>query len=876
MKDKVTSRVAGLLQKGERFLDVCKTEGMTSAWRKTCLSLFSKNKFRNDPVSRPVAVPVEKHSPPAEPILPYPAPVTEVPEPKESVLVEDYSSQEIPLDYPDCPPPKVGAIIDGVGKKLLPYASRYEENIDFSGNKTDIKTLAFYLPQFHTFPENDKWWGKGFTEWTNTRKAVPRFPGHYQPREPHSDIGYYDLSDYKAIQKQAELAKQHGIYGFCIYHYWFSGKRLMEKVTENILNHPEIDLKYCLCWANENWTRTWDGKAKDVLISQQHENQDVDYIKDLAPFLKDPRYIKVDGKPLVMVYNVRELPDPVATMQAWRVTARAIGIGEITIWGVRGGTQDGGSIIVDGMDGEVEFPPAQSTYLDLLYSNPGGVALYNYDSHVERLTEGQGFVELYDKDHPVYRGAMLGWDCSARRKGYHAWYGYSLEKYYKWLRYNIDYTRKHQPEDRRFMFINAWNEWAEGTYLEPDKKYGYAALNTTSKAIFDLPFAPIPEKTGNAKIGTPQADLEERLLRSTCYFNPREYMAFYTDLAQVNMNPYIHFILAGWKENRTSARSFPTGLYTFFNKGVRGKENPVLHFLKNGADGVKLASYIPEFDRLRKECAEKLGISRELITKEVYPFPEGKKIAVHLHLFYVDMIPEISRSLQHIDGPFDLFVSVVKKDDEFLKEVETGFRSRLFYMDKLNIRTVENRGRDMAPFFEWMEELSAYDFICHIHSKKSLHTSAHAAWAPFLFQHLFGRNTKDMNRIFHLMDKENAKVVYPPDYTRMETEPSGWGSNVEFAADVLKMDAETLEKEFPVIDFPQGSMFWSTGKVIKKLQSLGIKTEDFPPEPIGVDGTIAHALERLLLVPGRKLPGKCVQLHCDEEEMRIYNMRYFK
>ena len=198
------------------------------------------------------------------------------------------------------------------------YESFYEADEDFSTLKTDIKALAFYLPQFHTFPENDEWWGKGFTEWTNTRKAKPQYPSHYQPREPHKDIGYYDLSDWRTLDRQAKMIKKHGLYGLCIYHYWFSGKRLMEKPVDLLLEHPEIDLKFCLCWANENWTRTWDGMEKHVLISQKHENDDIDYIIDLKKYVMDPRYIRVNGEPLVLVYRPDSLPDAAKTFRRWR------------------------------------------------------------------------------------------------------------------------------------------------------------------------------------------------------------------------------------------------------------------------------------------------------------------------------------------------------------------------------------------------------------------------------------------------------------------------------------------------------------------------------------------------------------------------------
>ena len=170
------------------------------------------------------------------------------------------------------------------------YGSIYQDDERFPRLEPEARAIAFYLPQYHTFPENDEWWGKGFTEWTNTRKAKPRFPGHYQPRTPHKDIGYYDLSQVETLKRQAALAKTHGIEAFCMYCYWFDGKKLMEKPLELLVSHPEIKLKFCLCWANENWTRTWDGQEKSVLIQQNYsEENDIRFIQDLKKYITDPQ-----------------------------------------------------------------------------------------------------------------------------------------------------------------------------------------------------------------------------------------------------------------------------------------------------------------------------------------------------------------------------------------------------------------------------------------------------------------------------------------------------------------------------------------------------------------------------------------------------------
>lgn len=372
------------------------------------------------------------------------------------------------------------------------YNSHYEDNIDFSklGHKPEVKALAFYLPQFHTFQENDEWWGKGFTEWTNTKKSKPRFEGHYQPREPHEDIGYYTLDNVEAIKKQVALAKQHGLYGFCFYYYWFSGKRLMEKPIDLFLGDKSIDFPFCLCWANENWTRTWDGMNKDVLIKQEYKKNDPEkFILDMKKYLLDSRYIRVDGKPVILVYEPNSIPDFEKVVDKWRETARKNGIGEIAIWS-KSSMADIEFKNVDFVDAEFDFAPVgHGQYLSLnSMSENKGHYYYDYRKTVEDFVKKKIYYD-HTPVAPFYYSATMGWDNSARKKKeYWVLGNYSPEKFYEWLRIIIEETKRRQPEDKRFIFINAWNEWAEGTYLEPDKKYGYTNINTVSKAIYGLPY----------------------------------------------------------------------------------------------------------------------------------------------------------------------------------------------------------------------------------------------------------------------------------------------------------------------------------------------------------------------------------------------------
>lgn len=366
------------------------------------------------------------------------------------------------------------------------YNSFYQEDIDYSNYETDIKTIAFYLPQFHTFKENDRWWGKGFTEWTNTRKSLPKFEGHYQPRVPHKDIGYYKLDNSETMKKQILLAKKHGIYGFCFYYYWFSGKRLMVKPLDIFLNDKSLDFPFCLCWANENWSRTWDGADKDILIKQDYSKNDYKkFINDIKKYTTDERYIKIDNKPVILVYNPLQIPNFKELVEKWRFYAKKIGIGDIYIMANNYIINEDYEFS-DYVDAEFDFAPHGFCHDASKIHGLKTELAFNYGKVVEDIKN------IYKEHFPIkpfYYSCTMGWDNSARKdKDYKIYYNYSLKSFYNWLQIIIDETRRRNNKDNRYIFINAWNEWAEGTYLEPDEKYGYANINTLSNAIFDLPF----------------------------------------------------------------------------------------------------------------------------------------------------------------------------------------------------------------------------------------------------------------------------------------------------------------------------------------------------------------------------------------------------
>ncbi len=362
------------------------------------------------------------------------------------------------------------------------------------------KLIAFYLPQFHPIPENDLWWGEGFTEWTNVKKAKPNFKGHYQPRKP-GELGYYDLRDIEIQKRQIGLAQQFGIYGFCFYYYWFSGKRLLERPLNQFLENQDLDFPFCICWANENWTRRWDGLENEILIAQKHASDDHQkFIRDIAPILKDKRYIRINGKPLLLVYRLSLLKNPFEVAKIWRQECINLGIGEIYLAAVQ--SFDIRDPRPYNFDAAIEFPPFSipPIYVDhssLKINNPkftGTIQDY-------RLTAALKMLEA-PSDYVRFRTVMPSWDNTARRQNNSlAFINSTPAVYKKWLQAAIQYTKTHLPADSQYVFINAWNEWGEGAYLEPDERYGLDYLQATQEA---LNLNTLPEKI----ILTPEEEIK--------------------------------------------------------------------------------------------------------------------------------------------------------------------------------------------------------------------------------------------------------------------------------------------------------------------------------------------------------------------------------
>jgi len=340
--------------------------------------------------------------------------------------------------------------------------------------------VAFYLPQFHPIPENDAWWGAGFTEWCNVTRALPQFEGHAQPRLP-AELGFYDLRMPEAMRQQMHLAREYGIGAFCTYFYWFAGKTLLEAPLRQWLAQPELDLPICLCWANENWSRRWDGRAEDILIGQQHSAEDdLAFIAHVAAYLKDRRYLRVNGKPMLLVYRPGLLPSPRDTAARWRAWCRENGIGEIHLAYVQ--SFDRVDPVSIGFDAAVEFPPNNTSLTPIT----GEQQLINPDFSGDVLDWrelARHAMHATTPDYLLYPGVNPGWDNEPRRSGRGRVLAHASPRGYRdWLRHAVSVARTRSP-DAALVFINAWNEWAEGAVLEPDVRLGHAWLDATRAAL---------------------------------------------------------------------------------------------------------------------------------------------------------------------------------------------------------------------------------------------------------------------------------------------------------------------------------------------------------------------------------------------------------
>ncbi|WP_321334861.1 glycoside hydrolase family 99-like domain-containing protein [Breoghania sp.] len=608
----------------------------------------------------------------------------------------------------------------------LNYVPKIQEYIDFSENPLSL--IAFYLPQFHPIPENDEWWGAGFTEWTNVSKAKPQFLGHYQPHLP-GELGFYDLRLPDVMRQQAALAQMYGIRGFCFHHYWFGGKRLLERPVNQLLAAKEIDIPFCLCWANENWTRRWDGQDSEILIEQKHSPEDdIAFIDDLIPLFSDDRYIRFQGKPILIVYRVSLLPNAKETAQRWRDRCKEAGIGEIYLIAARSFE------VTDprpyGFDAAVEFPPHQMPAARV--NDQLEIIDPKYSGNIYSFTDmATGFAAQKTSEYPLLKTVFPSWDNEARKPGAgHTFFGSSPQAYATWLRSVCDWTYQRSQADKNhppFVFINAWNEWAEGAHLEPDRKYGYAYLHATANVARE--FLPV------------NPEVEEMVLESQARYK---------------------------KESNT---------------------------------------------------------------------------AVVAHLYYDELFEELQEHIKAVNQA-DVFFSVSANiPPQRCKAIIDTFPNA-------RLAIFPNRGRDIQPFLHALRFLrkEGYEVACKIHGKRSPQRSDGNQLRGGALNSLLGSKTNVERILARFQENQSLGIIAPNGSLLNLGEPNRNVLNrawLDRLFDALGMGELTGSYN---CDFVAGSMFWFRVEALAKLDELDLKADQFEDELGQVDGTLAHAVERLFAV----------------------------
>ncbi len=594
--------------------------------------------------------------------------------------------------------------------------------------QSDIKLIALYLPQFHPFAENDKFWGRGFTEWTNTTKALPLFKGHYQPRFP-GELGFYDTRLKQVLARQIALARQYGIHGFCLYHYFFDGKPLMRAPYDLLLANPDLDIPFCLNWANEPWTARFDGLSTKtgLLLDQRHSPEDdLAFFRDIEPALRDRRYITIDGRPVLIVYRPGLFPDIGATLDRWRKCCHQAGLKELYMVMMQTGFEGAVDPRKYGFEAAVEFPPLNLDISNvsrrIQFYDPGAdVGVYDYEHAVDKA------LALPETQYRLFRGIMPEWDCTPRRANPAIFINCAPHRYQRWLEglcAKTDGDSK-RSRDEKLIFINAWNEWAEGAYLEPDRKFGYAYLDATARAL----------------------------------------------------NNY------------------------------------------------------------RPASIDALNL----------------RILVAAHIFYLDLLDEFIAHFHRIPSGFDLLITTpIEKRDYVLQYV----RERLGAVAReIKVLGVQNAGVDIGPFIlRMLPEAQNYDVCCKIHSKKTPYNSKFAGWREYLLGNLLSSPQNIAAIIEAFANDPKLGLVYPKVFPPVADHVE-WGSNFETTSALLQRLGITVARDDQPV-FPTGSMFWFRPKALRALLKLGLTLDDFVRSGEGptssgtdplTDGTIAHALERMIL-----------------------------
>lgn len=610
---------------------------------------------------------------------------------------------------------------------------------EYKRDVNDPRIVAIYLPQFHPFKENNKAWGKGFTEWTNVTASTPRFVGQQQPVLP-SDLGFYDLRLSQTIKDQFDLAKKYGIYGFQFYYYWFSGKKVMDLAINTILKNKDWNFNFSICWANENWTRKWDGGDDDIIFEQKNLPDDpIKFIEDVSPILNDPRYILENNKPVLTVYRVELLDDPKKYVDTWRKYFKDNFNKEL--WLI-GHTYD---IKVNpkdfGFNATMDFTPIGSLqptlkpwvddrkYITHDFVNNHKLLDQNWRGNVIdfRFIAKQEIKNLKNNIN-FYKTISPSWSNEARRKGNdgYTFYNSSPEIFANWLDKILDYETRIEHKKSPLVFINSWNEWAEAAMIEPSMHLGYNSLLRIAETV------------------------------------------------------------AKYSSKKENKKQFP---------------------------------------------AYRLEHS------------SSAKLAVIIHLFYPDMWDKLKEVLNRIDVEYDLYITVPEEHKDIqIKKINSQHKNT-------NIVVVPNRGRDVLPFVMLMNRirhLDNYDYILKLHTKKSKHRGDGDVWFDDVLNQLLPK--QGIQSIVKALSDQSTGSIGPANHIVSLSRHMGGNRD----AVVQLVESMTGKKYATIVDneakypFFGSTMFWCRLDFLDPLLDLYLLPSDFQAECSQIDGTTAHAIERIL------------------------------
>ena len=668
------------------------------------------------------------------------------------------------------------------------------------------KVFAFYLPQFHRIEQNNEWWGKGFTEWTNVAKARPVFPGHSQPDIP-GDLGFYDLTNPSTFSEQAELAKKFDVDGFIFYNYWFSGSKILNKPIEIFMNE-NLDFPFAICWANENWTKNWDGGNREVLIEQNYEEGfERDYLQANMPIFEHRDYIRFENKPILMIYRPELFPQPRKSISNFRNAAMDLNLGPLHIIAVSSfETYDPRPI---GADAVVEFPPF-GTHAKAAVKRPKKT-LQGFKGHFYDY----GLVALQSANQPEkpfkrYRSVMAGWDNTPRRQWDSTIFMNSNPEVFSlWLASQIAAANAEYKSEGNPVFVNAWNEWAEGAHLEPSRNEGSAYLEAVLRA---KDIATVKTRVDILRELEQLITSKYRPAKTTYRDSVSVKMTASRFFREINLHNFVRLFII-LRGNRPIAELMFATRRAYVNiKSTRNNWKPI--------------SYVSE------------------VTDTIQP--RENFLALTAHIFYDDYVPKVIETVRNNRLINKVFITTTSK--EIQKDLREG-------LEALNVdhevRLTENRGRNFGPLLtEFSHDLLGFEYFIHLHSKKSKHSRRALAtdWSDRFWQQL-GIDESLLTRTLGILESNrHIGVSYPLVTDIIDPINFSMLSNSKFADEILAKIAMTFEGDR--FAYPAGGMFLARTEALRPLLELKWTSEDFPPEQGQMDGTMQHAIERLSgLVP---------------------------